>query len=154
MQPLDGRATLICWVRASLQSQDKEEATLWSTAEAGNWKLVAGAWVCKRSASVASGLQHEVCCLKGQGKRAEDIHLERVTGRRSPVHRGAARSPGTARSRVHGWGRAPPNVHTPTLQTHPEHLERAGVPLPPGMFLYCPLLRKRNTMLAAQEFHP
>lgn len=36
--------------------------------EAGNRKLVAGAWVCKRSgdAGVAGGLQHEVCCREGQ----------------------------------------------------------------------------------------
>ena len=36
---------------------------------------------------------------------------------------------------VHGWDTAPPNVHRPTLHTNPEHPERAGVPLPPEMFL-------------------
>lgn len=34
--------SLVCWVRASLQSQGKEEATLWGTGEAGNRNLVAG----------------------------------------------------------------------------------------------------------------
>lgn len=90
----------------------------------------------------------------GRRPGAEDVHLGRS---QEGDHQATLGLQGLQGQRVLGYmaGAEHPQMSTlPRSQTHPEHLERAGVPLPPEMFLYCPLLTKRNIMLTAQDFHP